>query len=223
MRRRYALLAIAGVALAFVVGHTVRGQLDLSPGAVHSWFVALRWKGPVIFVGLMTFRQFLLLPSAILLSIGGLSFGFAMGTALGCVGIVLSAVMKFSIARLVWRGSTATPRTQRFDTVRRRFEGSGPLLVGVVTAHPIGPMAWSHWAAGFSSMPLAAFALAVIIGSPIRAGAYALLGASLMAVGSVQLYAASTALIAMVLAPLAHPRLRRWMFAVRDLQSDAAP
>ena len=138
-----------------------------------------------------------------------------MGTALGCAGIVLSALMKFAVARSVWRQSTATARTQRFEPLRRRLEASGPLLVGVATAHPMGPMAWTHWAAGFSSMPLAAFILAVVLGSPIRAGAYALLGSSLMAADSVQLYAVSAVLIAIVLAPLAHPGLRRWIVARR--------
>ena len=44
-----------------------------------------------MFIVALTFRQLLLIPAAVLLTVGGACFGVALGTALGSAGITLSA------------------------------------------------------------------------------------------------------------------------------------
>jgi len=163
MRRRGPLLLLALVVGGLLLGTRVRGALglELSTEAIRSLVAPLGWKGPALLTGLVTFRQFVLIPSALLLAAGGLAFGATVGTA---------------------------------------------------TAHPAGPMSAFHWGAGFSSMGAAAFATAVLLASPVRAGALSLFGANVLAPGSPGFWGASALLAVVAALPLLHPGLRRRIF-----------
>ena len=71
MRRLFPwLLLVAGL---FMAGHLVREQmgLEFTPAGVNGAVAELGWKAPAAFLGMVTFRQFLLMPSAAVLSAGG--------------------------------------------------------------------------------------------------------------------------------------------------------
>ena len=93
--------------------------------------------------------------------------------------------------------------------LRRRVERAGPVAIGVVTAHPAGPLTWVAWAAGLSSIPLLGFAAAVVLGGTVRSFTYAVFGAALTDVRSPRFLVASGVLAAVVLLPLVHPGIRR--------------
>lgn len=211
MSKRLPLLLVAIVGAAFFFGFVARGRIgiEFTPQSIFDFVSTLGWKGPVIFVALVTFRQFLLLPSALILPVGGLCFGAGLGTALGAAGIVISGCLKFSLARWLGRDWVRAQLGSRVEVFEQRVAAAGPLVVGLVTAHPMGPMSPVHWAAGLASIPVLGFVLAVCIGGPIRAGAYSLLGSSLLDVGSPRFLVASTVIAAVVLLPLAHPEIRR--------------
>jgi uncharacterized membrane protein YdjX (TVP38/TMEM64 family) len=211
MNKRLPLLLLAIVSAAFFFGFVVRGRIgiEFTPQSIFDFVSTLGWKGPVIFVALVTFRQFLLLPSALILPVGGLCFGAALGTALGASGIVISGCLKFSLARWLGRDWVRAQLGPRVEIFEQRVAAAGPLVVGLVTAHPMGPMSPVHWAAGLASIPVLGFVLAVCIGGPVRAGAYSLLGSSLLDVGSPRFLVASAVIAGVVLLPLAHPGIRR--------------
>jgi len=173
MSRRLPVLLVAIVATAFLLGFLVRGNIgiEFTPQSIFDFVSALGWRGPVIFVALVTFRQFLLLPSALILPVGGLCFGAPLGTALGAAGIVISACLKFSLARWLGRDWVRAQLGSRVEVFEQRVAAAGPFVVGLVTAHPMGPMSPVHWAAGLASIPVLGFVLAVCIGGPVRAGA----------------------------------------------------
>lgn len=217
MPRRQVLLLIGLIVVVFTIGRLVRAELpiELSVQSIQAWVSTLSWKGPLLYLALMTFRQFLLLPSAILLPVAGLCFGALFGTALGGCGIFLSGLLKFGLARAVrrkWGGSEGSGNLQ---SLVARVNDAGPLIVGVVTAHPIGPMVPLHWAAGFSSIPVGQFIVALAAGGMIRAAAFAFLGSTLIDANPLPFYAACTALLAIILLPFAHGGLRRRLITVR--------
>jgi uncharacterized membrane protein YdjX (TVP38/TMEM64 family) len=202
------LLAVGiGVLLVIAtVGYQVRTQLGLvgSPAELVSMVQALGWRGHLLFLGLVTFRQFLAIPAGLLLAAGGLCFGAALGTALGAAGIVVSGLGKFGIARTVgrrWLGA-------RLGRLEARAQRLGPVLVGVSTAHPFGILAPLHWAAGLSPVRPASFALAVCLGAPVRAFAYSAFGATLNDTGSRAFWIATLALVAALVIPLLIPGMR---------------
>lgn len=206
------------LASAFVAGRLLRENLgiEFSATAIHAWVNAFGWSSPACFVGLVTFRQFLLLPSAILLTVGGLCFGVLVGTALGATGILLSGLMNFVLARSMGRKWVQARYGRKLERLERRIESAGPFLVWVATAHPIGPMSPTHWAAGFSSVPLYGFVLAVLIGGCLRAVGYSFFGSTWLDQDSSRFYLAGGLLVAAIVTPFAHPGLRRRVFGIGE-------
>jgi uncharacterized membrane protein YdjX (TVP38/TMEM64 family) len=209
--RRLAPLLLLGVLVGlFLAGHRIRTHLglELSPASIQGAAALLGWKGPVLFVGLVTFRQFLLLPSALVLPAGGVVFGALEGTVLGALGIVLSAILKYSIARGLGREWLRARFGAGVAAVERHAAAAGPLVVGMATAHPMGPMSPSYWAAGLAAVPVLGFVVAVVLAAPVRAFAYAFFGSTLLEPGTPRFWAATALLAAAALLPLAHPRVR---------------
>jgi uncharacterized membrane protein YdjX (TVP38/TMEM64 family) len=208
----FALLAV--VVAAFLVGFTLRADMniELSADSIHAYVLGLGIKAPLIFVGLVSFRQFLLLPSMLVLTAGGLVFGAAVGTALGAVGILISALVMFSIARVFGREWVRPRLGESFFRFERRVEAAGPMLVALTTAHPMGPMSPFHWGAGLSTVAFLPFLVAVLLAGPVRAGAYSFFGANLLDAGSTRFWVAAALLLVVALLPLLHPDIRRRIF-----------
>jgi uncharacterized membrane protein YdjX (TVP38/TMEM64 family) len=210
MRRPAPLLLAALVAVLFLAGTSVRAGLgiELSSESIQAAVASLGWKGPALFVGLVTFRQFLFLPSVLVLPAGGVVFGALAGTALGALGIVLSALLKYGIARALGREWLRPRFGAAVDAFERHAEAAGPLVVGLVTAHPIGPMAAIFWGAGFAAVPALGFLVAVALAAPVRAFALSFFGSTLLDPGTPRFWAATGTLLAVALLPLAHGGLR---------------
>src|SRR5262245_30893823 len=203
---------IAGI---FALGHVVRGTLDmeLSPAGVREAVGRLGWYGPIVFFGLVMFRQFLVIPSWLLLPAGGLCFGTALGTALGGGALVVSGCMKFGLARWAGRQWFRERFGERFRRLESHVDRLGPLVIGLSTAHPLGVMAPFHWGAGLSSIRFAPFALAIVLGAPVRAFAFSALGATIVDPTTPEFRIVCGGLAIAVLVPLAIPSVRRRLWA----------
>ncbi len=216
MKRALPFLLLFFILAAFVGGQEFREEagFEFSTESIRAWVAGLGAIAPLLFVALVTFRNFVFLPSMVVLSAGGLVFGASLGTALGTLGIVISALMKFGLARGIGREWIARQQGERFRKLERRAEGVGPWIIGAITAYPTGPMTPFHYGAGLSSISLLAFALAIGLAAPLRAGAYSFFGSTLLAPGSAEFYVATGLLVGFVVLPLLHPRLRRRLFRV---------
>jgi len=202
-----AVIVLVAVAAA---AHSVRAGLDLelSPAAVHSWVIGFGWKGPVVFLGLLVFRQFLALPAILLLLAGGLCFGTLLGGTLGAVGLLISGAMKFQLSRLIGRDWLRRRGGQRLDRLEARVARLGPAVVALSTAHPLGPLSPIHWAAGLSPLSFGSFVAALMVGAPVRAFAYSFFGQSLLDTTSPSFWLSTTLLVAAVAVPLLIPSVR---------------
>lgn len=210
MRRAAPYLLLGLVLVTVLAGRELRAQLgiELSPDAIREWVLSLGWKGPVAFVAMVVFRHALVLPSWIILSAGGLAFGAVTGTLLGSGAIVLSATLTFGVSRVFGRAWLRPLLGRRFQDIEARAEAASFWAVGLTTAHPFGPMSPFHCAAGLSVVPVVGFVLAVAIASPVRAGAFALLGSSLVDWSWSSFVAAALGITAFSLLPLLHRGLR---------------
>ena len=205
-------LIIAAIVLGTILlGRLVRQETGLlSVDAVQGWVTELGWRAPVVYLGLVTFRLFLFLPAIVVLPAGGLVFGPALGATLGAVGIVLSALLGFGVSRGIARRWVRAHLERRHAGLRVRIERAGPLLVGLVTAHPVGPMSAFHWGAGLVAIPVVGFFLAVACGAAVRAGTLAFFGSTLSEPGSWQFFVAAAVVTAAAALPFAHRGFRRW-------------
>ena len=186
-----------------------RAGLELDPDAVQRWVATQGWFAPVAFTLLVAGRQFVLLPSALLLTAGGLLFGAFEGTLLGAMGLVGSAAFTFFLARGIGGERVRARLSKNFPTVDRYVESAGPWLVFATVAYPAGPMTAVFWAAGFSSVRIVPLLVAVAAGGLIRAASYSFFGATLLDFGSPTFWIAAVVLGAGLLLPLLHPGLRR--------------
>jgi len=214
LRRRLPVVLLAVLVLLFLAGHAVRSHLglELSVDALQDRVQRMGWKGPALFVGLVTFRQFLALPSWIILPSGGLAFGGALGTVLGTAGIVLSGGLKFGLARGVGRTWVRPHLGQHYRRLEAHIESAGAWVVALVTGHPAGPMAAFHWAAGLSSIPFGPFLIAVAGAGFVRAGLCSYFGAALARPGTAEFWLMTALFSGAVLLPLASRRMRRRVF-----------
>jgi len=178
LARGLAAAALVGGIVLAVAFHR-EGRLELDPEALRAWIEAQGWRAPLVFVAATAARIFLLLPSWVLMSAGGLLFGVVGGTLLGTVGFTLGALVAFGIPRALGRdamaGRLSGGLARLDDTVRRR----GAAWLGLYTALPITPLTPAHAAAGLSGMPPTAFAAAVAAGLAPRTLLFSWFGDSL--------------------------------------------
>jgi uncharacterized membrane protein YdjX (TVP38/TMEM64 family) len=203
------------VALALFAAQSARAALGVE-WSTESIREAVRSYGiwaPGIYLLLITGRQLLVLPSALVLVAGGLLFGAGMGTLLGATGITCNALVLYGIARAMGRPWVLPWLRERWPGFESRARRGGPVFVALMTGHPAGVLTPFHMAAGVTGIALPVFLIAVFPAALLRAGLYALLGANLLDVGSSGFWLASGALAVLALAPLAHPGLRRWLLA----------
>jgi phospholipase D1/2 len=213
-RLRGPLVGFVVVATVILLGYVVRSSLamDLSAAGIQRGVARLGWYGPVVFFALTTFRQFLAIPSWLILAAGGLCFGTVAGTALGGGALVASGCLKFGIARWVGRDWVREHFGAPFARLERHVDRLGPVVIGLSTAHPLGVLSPFHWAAGLSSIRFASFAGALVLGAPVRAFAYSAFGAALADPGAPAFRTVSLGLAALALLPLALPGVRRRLF-----------
>ncbi len=211
---RQSLIILAVIVTIGTVGHLFRTSLGLgSLAEVQAAVDGLGWFGPVLFLALVIFRQVLAVPAGLILPVGGLCFGAIGGTVLGSVGLILSGMGKFAIARSLGRDLVRRKFGAQLEWFETRIERLGPIVIGLSTAHPFGILSPFHWAAGLSSLSFASFTLAIVLGAPVRAFAYAVFGSTLTDTDSDSFALASAVLIGIIVVPLVIPGVRRRLLA----------
>jgi len=184
--------------------------IEMNPLSIRDFVHELGPIGPAIFVALIAFRSLLGLPSQVVLVAAGLCFGLIAGTIYGAIGLTLSGVAFFQIAR--WTGRE-TVMTRMPDVWRRAFDGAGTgmgaALVGLGTSYPVGPITAYHALAGVTEMTLLHFVAAVILGGAIRAAIFVFFGDSLVRDGVSGLVWPTLIITAVAVLPLVFPPTRR--------------
>jgi uncharacterized membrane protein YdjX (TVP38/TMEM64 family) len=216
--RNWKLLSLVAVVVGglFLAGSAVREELGFEfsidgLASVRAWVEGLGWLGTTAFVGLVTFRTFLLLPSYLVLLLGGLAFGAVGGTLWGSMGLAISAALQFGVARLLGDEWVRPRLGERGRALEDRVRRAGPGVVFATTAHPAGPQTAANLAAGLASMPVWEFALAIAVAAPLRAAAWSVLGTSILSWGIGTSAAVTVALGAVLLLPLMIPSVRHFV------------
>jgi uncharacterized membrane protein YdjX (TVP38/TMEM64 family) len=219
-RRRGLFVVVAlGVALvsSFFVHESI--QVEWSAESVRALVEQAGFWGPLIFLVMMTFRFAVLIPSPILLTASGICFGVIAGTVYGGLGLLLSALLKFAVANLAGRESLMARLP---ISAHRRLavanSGLGIGLLGAASSYPVGPAGLVHIGAILSGMRLVPFALAVGVGSVIRAGTFSYFGNALLEGDGLAIAAGVLAAVAVL--PLLVPPWRSWLVTqIRESRS----
>jgi uncharacterized membrane protein YdjX (TVP38/TMEM64 family) len=207
------LLAVLSLVIVFGGALWLRSSLGIewSIESVRSAVEQLGVWAPIGFVLMVAFRSPLLLPSQLVLTVGGLAFGTLQGAVFGALGLLLAGTFTFLVAR--WLGAERL-RHRVPPGLRRTLEAGGSAggaaVVAVATGYPIGPITLVHAAAAVTGMSFASFLVAASVGSGMRAILYAYFGSSLIE-GSWLNAGVAASVAAISLLPLLHPAVRRWL------------
>lgn len=204
------------IGLLVFVGQQLRQQFGISfsletAAQFNSWIESLGWIGPLGFVVLVVSRLFIGLSSHIVLILGGVAFGVAGGIIWGAIGLTISATIQYLVARLFTDRLREQASGSRYRRIESQISRYGVAPVFLITAHPLGPQTIVNVAAGLLGLPFVRFLLAIALSTPIRAGFYAVLGASVLSLAWQQILTITMVLVAIALLPLALPKVRSFL------------
>jgi uncharacterized membrane protein YdjX (TVP38/TMEM64 family) len=210
-RRR--VLVATGLLFAIAIGWFLRARtgvewdVEMARGLVEE----MGFWAPAIFILVVTFRLMILVPSQVMLTVGGICFGFLWGTVYGAVGVTLSGLVAFGLARYLGGDALrrrVSPGLRRIlDMASRR---TGALVVAIGTAYPVGPLTGYHIGAGLTCMSLSLYLSALALGALIRASLFTFLGSRIAEVGIREAWPA-VLILAVLCLPLLHPTTRTWV------------
>jgi uncharacterized membrane protein YdjX (TVP38/TMEM64 family) len=204
------LVVVAGfAAVALAGGYFLKQKLGIKidPELLRSQVEAMGPLAPVVFVGMLSLRFVLLIPSAVLLTVGGAVFGVGLGTLYGALGLTLMGLLQYLIVQIAGADALRARVPARFESAllaARSWRGAATLAV--VSAYPVGPQTPVQLAAALAGMSLVTFLVSVAVGGMLRAGLFSWFGSSLLEGEGALLVGA--VLVVVVALPFLHPRSR---------------
>lgn len=200
------LLAAIGVGVWFQRETSV----DLDPMDLRHRIEGLGWWAPLAFTAAAALRPFLLLPSFVVMSAGGLLFGWLGGIVFSTIGFSLGAILDFVLARGLGREAVQKRmRPGRLAALDAFLSDRGAPWLGLYTALPVTLLTPVFAAAGLSGMSLGPFALWVTLGLVPRTALYSYFGDSLTQGSSQIIVSAVVLAIACVVGVIVATRLLR--------------
>src|SRR5262245_44981345 len=101
-RSRNFVLVLAGVGSLAGGAYLLRRYLgiELNPESLRGYVENMGPLAPVIFIAAVSLRWVLLIPSAVLLTVGGAVFGVTLGTLYGALGITIMGLLQFVLVQV---------------------------------------------------------------------------------------------------------------------------
>lgn len=207
---RLAVLASL-IATVVITAHFARQYVDLdwNVATVRDRVEEFGIWGPLAFILLVAFRFIFLLPISIVLVASGLVFGAVFGTLWAGLGLIVSALMKYVVLKLIGRDSIIRmlPVKHRGRIIDRIMTIMNPWVLTGTCAYPFFPKHIFQIAALLAGMHFVVYLICVSAGAFIRAAFFAGFGEAMFTGTYVYPYAA--ALLAVFAIPLCVPSLRR--------------
>ena len=216
---RLGALVLLCAALAGAYWLHAHGTLEWEAKTLQRWLASVGPMAPLLFVVLVVFRPFLLIPSGLLLLAAGVLFGTLAGTLWATLGGTLGALLAFALTRLLGRPAVERRLSGAVAQVDSYLGRRGSIWVALLTALPGTPLTAVHSAAGLSSLRVAPFVLGVIAGLVPRCAIYAYFGDSLAELDMRQFWSASALLVGALLLSFL---VRRRLFPARGAAPEAA-
>lgn len=175
-RRRIASLVTIGACVSIAIYVYTQFGFDLDPRTLRERIEGFGWLAPAVYIVVAAMRIFLMLPSGVVMSAGGLLFGAWGGFLWGGIGFSVGAVLSFAIARGLGREAVAARLRGRAAAFDAYITKHGAPWMAVYTAVPVTVLTPVHMAAGLSGMSMFSFALAATSGILPRMMLYSFFG-----------------------------------------------
>ena len=175
------------------------------------WISSLGWMGPAAFLLLVISRLFMGLSSHVVLILGGLAFGPVDGTFWGGLGLTLSGCFHYFLASYLGSNWVSRQFGGRREYWERLIDKGGVPALFIINAHPLGPQSLVTLAAGAVRFNFGKFLATMMVGTPLRASLYAVMGGTLLTLSVGQILLLMVAIIVFTVVPLFLPRTRQWL------------
>lgn len=175
------------------------------------WISSLGWMGPAAFLLLVISRLFMGLSSHVVLILGGLAFGPVGGTFWGGLGLTLSGCFHYFLASYLGSDWVSEQLVGRREYWERLIDKGGVPALFIINVHPLGPQSLITLAAGAVRFNFGKFLATMMVGTPIRASLYAVMGGTILTLSIGQILVLIGAIILFTVVPLFLPRTRRWL------------
>ena len=175
------------------------------------WISSLGWMGPAAFLLLVISRLFMGLSSHVVLILGGLAFGPVGGTFWGGLGLTLSGCFHYFLASYLGSDWVSEQLGGRREYWERLIDKGGVPALFIINVHPLGPQSLITLAAGAVRFNFGKFLATMMVGTPIRASLYAVMGGTILTLSIGQILVLIGAVILFTVVPLFLPRTRRWL------------
>jgi len=165
--RTWAIVLVLASIVAGVLFDAVFGRLiPLRPEGIRDWLNGFGPWAPLVFIVLLATAVVVSpIPSIPLDIAAGLAFGFVWGTIYVLIGAELGAIVAFLIARRLGRGWLARRLPKPAMTGIDAFAAKrGVRALVLMRMLPVFNFDWVSYAAGLTSIPLPAFAVATFVG-----------------------------------------------------------
>jgi uncharacterized membrane protein YdjX (TVP38/TMEM64 family) len=215
--RRSAITRLVLLVLAFVVCAGAFALSGLSASGIRDRVHETGAWAPIVFIPLSAILTCLFVPGPLLAGSSGLLFGVALGTPISIASATLGAILAFAFARWWGHDSVEHLAGERLNAARVWIGDRGFRSVFYARLAPGAPYSLVNYAAGLTTIALADFSLATLIGCAPRAFAYTALGGSLGNLDSPEAIVAMAVIVVMAIVgviPIARERRAR-----RDGQS----
>jgi uncharacterized membrane protein YdjX (TVP38/TMEM64 family) len=159
-------LLMASMGIGFVWDTAFGHLIPIRPSAIEAWLGGLGNWAPFAYIAGMTIAVVISpIPSVPLDIASGLTFGLVRGTVYTLIGAEIGAIICFQISRLLgrpWLARRLPEATmRRIDTIADR---QGVKALVIMRLLPIFNFDWVSYAAGLTTISLARFAGATLVG-----------------------------------------------------------
>lgn len=172
-------MRLAGLAAGVALVALLVSRGEVSPALVRDWAGSYGTLAPLAFVPLSVCLSCALVPGPLLAGASGLLFGPALGGLVSLVSATLSALLAWTIARVLGRRGVRDLSGRRLDALATWLERRGFWAVLTARLAPGIPDAAVSYAAGLTGVRARSIAAGTVVGAAPRAWAYAALGGSL--------------------------------------------
>lgn len=196
-RRVVLLLLLAG----FVGAYWLRVESGLeftTPQELRLRFAALGTAAPLFYVLALALRPLFFVPSAVLFVAGGLLFGTMGGVLWGTLGGTLSALVVYTVARVLGREAIEHRLRGSLTKADAYLERRSVLWLAGANALPMTPFNLIHCAMGLSGIDPIRFLLGTSLGLVPRCALFSFFGAALLEGKSRILLASALVMIALL-------------------------
>ncbi|MBM7614712.1 putative membrane protein YdjX (TVP38/TMEM64 family) [Alkaliphilus hydrothermalis] len=162
----------------------------------------------LVFVGIASIRPFILIPSALLLVLGGIIFGTIMGTILCIIGILISSSLCFFLASRfegIFAKLLKGKYLNRLEKLKDKEVIRTLFMMRVTPGFPFDPISYG---AGLTGISFYDFFIGTFLGSLPKVFLYSLLGDGIKDFFSYRTMAVFIILVLFALAPIFYQRYK---------------